>query len=71
MILYDKPPEAEVAFDIDEDMVQAAFVTVRATADASAYGSYVSDDFCRTLARDVVTAVEAYRAQKKREETDA
>ena len=64
MILYNKPTEVEVAFDIDEDMVQAAFVAVRAHADATAYGSYISDDDCRAVARDVVTAVEAYRAQK-------
>jgi hypothetical protein len=46
---------------IDPEELNAAFLAVRAHADKSMYGKYISDDECKSVAADVVAAVEGYR----------
>ena len=46
---------------IDPEELNAAFLAVRAHANKSMYGKYISDDECKSVAADVVAAVEGYR----------
>ena len=46
---------------IDPGEIDAAYVAVRARADASGYGKFISDELCHAVAADVVIAVENYR----------
>ena len=46
---------------IDPEELNAAFLAVRAHANKSMYGKYISDEECKSVAADVVVAVEGYR----------
>lgn len=45
---------------IDPDRLEAAFRAVRAHADKSAYGKFISDKECRDVATEVVVALTDY-----------
>lgn len=45
---------------IDQDRLEAAFRAVRAHADKSAYGKFISDKECRDVATEVVVALTDY-----------
>jgi hypothetical protein len=46
---------------IDPEELNVAFLAVRAHANKSMYGKYISDDECKSVAADVVAAIEGYR----------
>lgn len=46
--------------DIGDDVLEVAYKAVRNHADRSGYGSFISNDECRAVAREVVMAVKAY-----------
>ena len=49
---------------LDQGLIDAAFRAVRAHADKSIYGRYISDAECRAVAAEVVTAVADYSSGK-------
>jgi len=49
---------------IDPDEINIAFIAVRAHADKSMYGKYISDEECRTVATEVVAAIENFKGGK-------
>ncbi len=53
--------EDEVGVDeIGDDVLEVAYRAVRNHADRSGYGTFISDDECRAVAREVVMAVKSY-----------
>ncbi len=50
---------------VDAGEIKAAFKVIRANADDSGYGSWISDENCMTVAKGVVEAITEYRAEKK------
>lgn len=46
---------------LDAGELAAAFIAVRAHANSSKYGKFISDDECKAVAAEVVAAIENYR----------
>ena len=46
---------------IDPGEIDAAFVAVRTHANKSQYGQFITDQECRAVATEVVTAIETWR----------
>lgn len=57
----DKPVKVQ-GTQIDPGLIDAAFRAVRAHADKSMYGRYISDAECRSVATEVVTAITEYNS---------
>lgn len=55
--MADKPEGKQ----IDPGELQVAYLAVRRHADKSAYGKWISNEECRSVANEVVIAVENYR----------
>jgi hypothetical protein len=49
---------------IDQGMLDAAYRAVREHANKSIYGRYISDAECRSVANEVMIAIEDYRSGK-------
>ena len=49
------------ASPLDPIEVDAAFIAIRAHADKSIYGKYLSDDECKVMATEVVIAIGNYQ----------
>ena len=58
----DTLPQTFAAKPLDQGDIDAAFIAMRAHADKSIYGKYMSDDECRAAVMDIITAINNYRA---------